>query len=252
MWRATRDAVGVFAEVFRPEGPILEIGSYLHHGFDHFANVRPFFSGQEYVGLDIRDGPGVDVLGDAQRLTYGDGSFGTVLSLDLLEHVRDPWSAVAETHRVLRDDGLFVLSVPCVFRLHAFPTDYWRFTASGVDSLLAGWGARTVFALGPMVRPSFAFAVASKDASPLFEERSSLFRSEITRTFSTPRSRLKGHFSVSKGLGRDVLGWMLGRARVGVAFFDADEPGGYEASARDRALAESAESSGAPPTVDTR
>ena len=43
----------------------------------------------------------------------------------------------ADVKRVLRDEGLLALSVPFSYRLHGFPSDYWRFTASGIYTLLA-------------------------------------------------------------------------------------------------------------------
>jgi SAM-dependent methyltransferase len=227
MFRTQREAVRLFKKVFNPPGPVLEIGSYLHLGFDHFANVRPLFSDREYVGCDIREGPGVDVLADAEDLSFGNMTFGTVLILEVLEHLRRPEAAVQEIHRVLTDDGFVALSVPFSFRLHAYPTDYWRFTASGIDTLLQAFPVRSVFALGPAVKPAFVFAVAGKQQTALNLERCVLFQKEIERTFSSPAARLQGHVSVGKGIGRDLFGWMLGRARVGVSFYEPNQVGGY-------------------------
>jgi len=50
---------------------------------------------------------------NATRLPIADNVFGTVLLLDVLEHVDDQ-AALAEVHRVLRPNGVAVLSVPAV------------------------------------------------------------------------------------------------------------------------------------------
>src|SRR5689334_2026944 len=136
MFRATRDAVRLFVETFEPAGPVLELGSYLYLGLDGYPNVRPLFPGRDYVGTDIRWGPGVDRLENAESLSFEDSSFGTVLAFDILEHIKQPDSAIAEARRVLREDGLFVVAIPCSYRVHGFPTDYWRFTSSGLHSKL--------------------------------------------------------------------------------------------------------------------
>jgi SAM-dependent methyltransferase len=228
VFRATRDAAQIFTQVFRPAGPVLEVGAFQLLGLDQFRNPRPLFEGLEYIGSDIRSGPGVDRIEDAQSLSFEDASLGTVLAFDVLEHLPRPADAIAEARRVLRDEGLFVVSVPCSYRLHGFPSDYWRFSASGLQSLLHEFGDAIVFALGPRVKPALVFAVAVPTASQEFAERAAVFRREVERHFRRPRSRLRGHASVARGLAHDVLGWMLGRARLEVAFFDKSQGSVYD------------------------
>jgi len=74
------------SKTFRPKS-ILELGSFAMH--DH--NPRPLFPGAQYVGIDARPGPGVDLVGlahDVEELLPGQ-SFDMVLSLQALEH--DPY-----------------------------------------------------------------------------------------------------------------------------------------------------------------
>ena len=53
---------------------------------------------------------------DATRLTFTDGKFDAVLSFECLEHIADYHAALREFHRVLRPDGLLMLTAP--FHLH--------------------------------------------------------------------------------------------------------------------------------------
>ena len=57
--------------------------------------------------------PWVPVLqGDAAALPFDDSSVDAVVMLDVLEHLPEPRDALAEAHRVLRPDGVIVISVP--------------------------------------------------------------------------------------------------------------------------------------------
>jgi len=87
------------------------------------------------VRLDINPrAPGLDVVGDAQRLPFQDETFDIVYCLAVLEHVRRPWVAAAEIRRVLRRGGHVVLCVPFLYVIHD-EHDYFRFTDRGIRSL---------------------------------------------------------------------------------------------------------------------
>lgn len=53
-----------------------------------------------------------EVGDDLTRLTYADGAFDAVVSFEVLERLRDPEELVAEARRVLKKDGVFIVSTP--------------------------------------------------------------------------------------------------------------------------------------------
>lgn len=71
-------------------------------------------------------------------------SVDVVLSTETLEHVPDPDRFLGEAHRVLRREGMIVLTVPFSARWHYVPYDYWRFTPSGLQMLLERNGFRSI------------------------------------------------------------------------------------------------------------
>lgn len=91
-----------------------------------------------YVGLDYPVtaielyGTRPHVFGDAHCLPFADGTFDTVLMLDVLEHLSDPGTALGEAARVLKSDGKIVLVVPFAYPLHDEPHDYQRYTRHGL------------------------------------------------------------------------------------------------------------------------
>jgi SAM-dependent methyltransferase len=114
--------------------PIYEFGAYQVEGHAD-RTVRALFADREYVGCDFRDGPGVDRVLDLERIDLPDGSVGTAIALDTVEHVRHVWRAADEIHRVLRPGGMLVMTSVMYFPIHAYPSDYWRFTPEGFVTL---------------------------------------------------------------------------------------------------------------------
>jgi SAM-dependent methyltransferase len=66
--------------------------------------------------VEAEEVPGVAVVGvvrgDATRLPFADASFDAVITSEVLEHVPDDTSALAELVRVLRPGGAFAATVP--------------------------------------------------------------------------------------------------------------------------------------------
>jgi len=86
---------------------------------------------EQYTGVDVVPGPGVDVLCRAERLLdrFAPGSFDMVITTEVLEHVRD-WRAVVHNLKtVLRENGVLIATTRSPgFAFHGFPLDFWRFT----------------------------------------------------------------------------------------------------------------------------
>lgn len=238
MRRAINDCVRLFAQHFSSIGPIVELGSCFTPESRALADIRGYFPGREFIGCDIRQGPGVDRIEDAEALSFAGESVGAVLLFEILEHLQHPERAVAEARRVLRPDGLLAVSVPFNYRIHGFPTDYRRLTTSGIHTLLEDFPARVVFAVGPRLKPAFVFAVASPTRSAEFDACTARFRGAVEAWAS--RTRRRGLASVLKERARDFFGALLGRAELGVAFFDGTHEGGYLAQARQRGEARQA------------
>jgi len=69
-------------------------------------------------------------------LRFPDESFDFVLSDQVLEHVKgDPQQAIEESWRVLRPGGIAVHTTCFINPIHAWPSDYWRFTPEALRLL---------------------------------------------------------------------------------------------------------------------
>jgi SAM-dependent methyltransferase len=76
-----------------------------------------------------------DVLYDGKRLPFDDGSFDTVLNIQVLEHTPEPQALIDEMSRVLKPNGVLILTAPFSFRLHEEPYDFFRFSPHGLRVL---------------------------------------------------------------------------------------------------------------------
>jgi SAM-dependent methyltransferase len=72
------------------------------------------------------------------------GRFDVVICEQVLEHVPDPWAAVANLRELCAPWGRVIVSTPFLVRVHELDLfamrDYWRFTPRGLTTLLEGAG----------------------------------------------------------------------------------------------------------------
>jgi SAM-dependent methyltransferase len=182
-----RGLVRAVAETFALPGPILEVGSYIVAGQEDIGDLRGLFPGRDYVGLDRRPGPGVDLVGDVERLPQADGSVGTVLALGTFEHVQRFWLGFDEVRRVLRPDGALLFASPFYFHLHAYPSDYWRFAPEALELLLEPYPSKLVGWHGPPTRPANVWALAFREGRPpVSEAEYSLYQERMRRYARQP------------------------------------------------------------------
>lgn len=84
---------------------ILEIGSH-----DVNGSVRPYFSGSEYVGVDLSEGPGVDIVSSGHDLNLPEKSFDGSISCECFEHNPEWRETFQNMHRMTKDGGVVLVT----------------------------------------------------------------------------------------------------------------------------------------------
>lgn len=112
---------------------ILEVGSY-----DENGSVRHLFHTKDYVGVDMRSGPGVDRVINAHYLAVNlPGPYDVIVCTEMLEHDDRFWVSLHQMGLVLRQGGHLILTTRGNgFPHHAYPDDYWRFMPDSGTHLL--------------------------------------------------------------------------------------------------------------------
>jgi ubiquinone/menaquinone biosynthesis C-methylase UbiE len=84
------------------------------------------------------------VKGDAQELLFEKDSFDVVFCNTVLEHVPEPEKVIKESLRVLKKEGIFVVSIPFLQEVHGDPYDFQRYTPYGLKYQLEKQGFKQI------------------------------------------------------------------------------------------------------------
>lgn len=96
---ACHNTVAQMLVAIGPRRRVVEFGSLNVNG-----TVRDLFVGAEYIGIDLLDGPGVDVIADAAEYSP-DVAPDTVVCLNMLEHAPNGAAIIANARRILAPGG---------------------------------------------------------------------------------------------------------------------------------------------------
>lgn len=117
----------------RTGGRVLEVGS---KNYGNTFSFRDWIHADEYVGLDVESGEGVDIIHDlTEPLPENLGVFDIVICCSVLEHTPKPWLMAENISRAVKTNGMLYVSVPWVQRYHAYPDDYFRFSPRGIECI---------------------------------------------------------------------------------------------------------------------
>lgn len=91
------------------------------------------------IGIDMEAGPGVDLVMNLECPSIYDmralGKFAHIDCISVLEHTPKPWLLAQTLEALLEPGGTLLVAVPFCWRIHSYPSDYWRFTPDGLRAL---------------------------------------------------------------------------------------------------------------------
>ena len=127
---------GIKAHTLKFSGKLLDFGCGKKPYEILFQNVS------EYTGIDF-DGEGhshanemIDVIYDGKSIPFSDNSFDGVLSTEVFEHVFNPDEILREIKRVLKNQGIILITCPFAICEHEIPNDFARYSSFAVKYML--------------------------------------------------------------------------------------------------------------------
>ena len=110
-------------------GTIVELGG----AGDYYRNFAP--REQPYEVTNVCEP--CDRIVDMTSMPYAGDSVDAFMSMFALEHIYDFQAVLDECYRCLKPAGRMLLAVPFMYYYHGAPDDFFRFTASALDRMLA-------------------------------------------------------------------------------------------------------------------
>ena len=109
--------------------------------------IKPYV--EKYIGIDLPENKIADIhILSTGQISLADESLDVVLSTQVLEHVVDPIFYLKEANRVLKENGQLILSTHGYWMFHPDPTDFWRWTSTGLQKIVLETGFEIVYFRG--------------------------------------------------------------------------------------------------------
>ncbi len=129
-WRFLSDQIASLP----PKAAILDVGA----GRGDFADV---LQGRECLALDVYPYPEVDIVCDLTVSNpFRPAAFDALLLMNVLEHIYDTRALMDALVQMLKPDGVLIVAVPFLVKMHQEPVDFMRFTHYALERLGGEYG----------------------------------------------------------------------------------------------------------------
>ncbi len=143
-------------KIYNFQGNILDVGC----GEMPYKSI---FYNSNYYGIDFKNfskykeikGTQPDYFFDSNyledfKLPFKNEEFDNVFSFQVLEHHKNPQIFLQELNRVIKKDGMVMVSCPFIEGIHESPHDYQRYTKFGLEEIFHknGFKVEKIFSQG--------------------------------------------------------------------------------------------------------
>ncbi len=129
-------------------GRVLDVGGKKVDQRSSFTPPLETVDSWEYLNIDASTTP--DYLCSAERIPVADNSFDMIVLTEVVEHLKSPENVLRELHRVLKEHGRLIASIPFLSAVHVHTGDFQRWTHMKIETELeqAGFQVERIDAMG--------------------------------------------------------------------------------------------------------
>ncbi len=107
---------------------------------------------KKYMTLDIDKKNNPDICCNLTEVNWRSNYFDTLIATEVLEHIDRPDKAVNEIHRILKPNGICILSTRFMHPYHPDPKDYYRITSESHNQLFKKFSKFEVHPQGNIIQ----------------------------------------------------------------------------------------------------
>lgn len=133
----------------KTKAPLLT-GKLLDFGCGRKPYKNLFSKVDSYIGVDIEvsghahQESEIDFFYDGKKIPFENDYFDSLFCGEVIEHLFEPELILKELNRVLKPNGIGILTFPFAWQEHEIPYDYARYTSYGTKYLLEKYGFEIV------------------------------------------------------------------------------------------------------------
>lgn len=186
-------------------GIVLDVGSGKSNRYKHL------FQYQRYITLDPNQDAGAEITAEAENIPLPENFVDSIVSTQVLEHVKNPWKVINEFGRVLKPGGYCLLTAPQWNNLHEEPHDYWRYTKYGLAKIFEENGFKII----EMDQRGKYFTTLSQIKIRFLIDKLHLYESKFWKLwniyfrFTVWKARLLDEWDNSSAASTHAIGWCL-------------------------------------------
>lgn len=101
---------------------------------------KELFEHTDYIGIDTfnsghpHQDSAADIYYDGHKMPFEDNSFDAIICFQVVEHISDINLTLSECKRVLKKEGLLLITAPLLWPEHERPYDFRRWTSIGLKA----------------------------------------------------------------------------------------------------------------------
>ena len=105
---------------------------YVGSGLENWSYIFPHSA--EYHTVELKKDINPTFVGDYFKLNL-QSDYKLIIATELIEHLPSTRLFFQRSFDLLSDEGVLIISFPFLFKIHADPYDYFRFTSYGIQEL---------------------------------------------------------------------------------------------------------------------